>query len=82
MTEHKTVGLGQPRSGARLILAALFGLTFLAALLPPVYIEMTKLHDVVIGLPVSVWYLFLVSGAAVALCAVLYAYESARGELD
>ena len=82
MSEHKVVDPGQPRSKMRPLFGALFGATYLAALLPPVYIGATRRHDVVIGLPLSVWYMFLVAGAAVTLCAVLYAFESAREELD
>ena len=82
MSEHTTVGSGQRRPGVRSTLGVLFGVTFLGALLPPVYIGATKLHDVLFGVPLSIWYLFLIAGAAVALCVVLYFYESSREELD
>lgn len=82
MSENPIPARGRPRSPVHLLFGALFGAVYLIALAPPVYIGVTKIHDVVLGLPLSVWYLFLVSGIAVALCAGLYAYESARGELD
>ena len=70
------------RQPVRLLFGGLFVAVYLAALLPPIYVGMTKLHDVVLGLPISVWYMFLVSLSGVVLCGVLYAYELAREELD
>lgn len=60
----------------------LFTATYLVALLPPVYIGMTRLHNAIFGLPVSVWYMFLVCAFAVVLCGLLYAHERGREELD
>lgn len=82
MSETRRVNDDASSSGARRVFGVLFAAAYLLALLPPVYIGMTKLHDVVLGLPISVWYLFLVCLFALGLCAVLYVYESARGELD
>lgn len=82
MSENRPIIVVPPRSRARWVFGALFAAAYLVALLPPIYIGATKVHDVILGLPVSVWYMFGICGFAVGLCAVLYSYEFAREELD
>lgn len=83
MLDKRPASVDSPRSQpARLIFGALFIAAYVVALLPPIYIGMTKHHDVILGLPISVWYMFLVCVFAVGLCCVLYQYELAREELD
>lgn len=55
---------------------------YVIALLPPIYISVSAVHDVVAGLPISVWYMFGVCIFAVLTCFALYIYESVRKELD
>ncbi|WP_416429785.1 hypothetical protein [Paenarthrobacter nicotinovorans] len=66
----------------KVVFGLLFVAAFVMALTPPIYIAFTAVHDVVAGLPVSVWYMFGVCIFAVLTCCTLYIYESVRKELD
>ncbi|CAM5718783.1 MULTISPECIES: hypothetical protein [Streptomyces] len=82
MSESAGISVDASGSGVRRVFGVFFVVAYLLALLPPIYIGMTKLHDVVLGLPISVWYPLLDCLFALGLCIVLYVYESAREELD
>lgn len=61
---------------------ALFALVNAIALLPPVYIALSHQHGLVMGVPISVWYLILVSAAAIAATTGLWVSECRRGVVD
>jgi hypothetical protein len=71
-----------PSTRATAAFAALFALIYAIALLLPVYLALTPDHGVVAALPVSVWYLLLVSAAAIVVTTGLWVAERRRGELD
>ncbi|MCJ0948272.1 MULTISPECIES: hypothetical protein [Rhodococcus] len=52
------------------------------ALWPPLYIAMSHQHGLVIGVPISVWYLILVSAAAIAAVTGLWVTECRQGAVD
>lgn len=64
------------------VFGVLIATAYAMALLPPIYISISANHDVVVGLPVSVWYMFGVCIFAVLTCCALYIFESVRKELD
>jgi len=64
------------------VFGGLIVVAYVIALAPPIYISLSAVHDVVAGLPVSVWYMFGVCIFAVLTCSALYIYESVRKELD
>jgi hypothetical protein len=64
------------------VFGVLIVMAYVIALAPPIYISLSAVHDVVAGLPVSVWYMFGVCVFAVLTCSALYIYESVRKELD
>ncbi|WP_416416276.1 hypothetical protein [Paenarthrobacter aromaticivorans] len=66
----------------RVVFGVLIVAAYVMALMPPIYIAFSAVHDVVAGLPVSVWYMFGVCIFAVLTCCALYIYESVRKELD
>lgn len=66
----------------RVVFGVLILTAYVIALMPPIYISLSAVHDVVAGLPVSVWYMFGVCIFAVLTCCALYIYESVRKELD
>jgi hypothetical protein len=54
------------RSSPGVILGeALFGSVYALALLPPVYITLSRQHALIAAVPASVWYLILVSAAGI-----------------
>lgn len=61
---------------------ALFVLINTIALFPPLYIALSRQHDLVFGVPISVWYLVLVSAAAIAATTGLWVSECRRGVVD
>lgn len=77
----RTYMLGQslPENSAFI---ALFALVNAIALLPPVYIALSNQHGLILGLPISVWYLVLVSAAAIAATTGLWVSECRRGVVD
>lgn len=71
-----------PTTRATAAFAALFALIYAIALVPPVYLALTREHGLIAAVPVSVWYLLLVSAAAIAVTTGLWVAERRRGELD
>lgn len=61
---------------------AVFVLINATALSPPIYIALSRQHALVFGLPISVWYLVLVSAAAIAATTGLWVSECRRGGAD
>lgn len=64
------------------VFIALFAMVNAIALLPPVYIPLSRQHSLVFGVPMSVWYLILVSAAAIAATTGLWVSECRRGVVD
>ncbi|SFO87142.1 hypothetical protein K8Z49_16055 [Actinomadura madurae] len=73
---------GTGGSHKNMVFGVLFGIGLVVALLPPIYIWAGEQHSNLLGLPLSVLYMFGVSGYVTAVCAALYVVELARGELD
>ncbi|MFC5675906.1 hypothetical protein [Aeromicrobium endophyticum] len=71
-----------PTTRAAAPFVALFALIYAIALLPPVYVGLTRQHGLIAAVPVSVWYLLIVSAAAIAATTGLWVAERRRGELD
>jgi len=71
---------GGIRFGA--LFAALFVLVYAVALLPPVYISLSRQHALIAAVPASIWYLILTSAAPIAVTYGLWLVESRRGALD
>ena len=67
---------------ANSVFIALFALVNAIALLPPVYIAMSHQHGLVIGVPISVWYMIFVSAAAIAAVTGLWVTECRQGAVD
>ena len=67
---------------ANSVFIALFALVNAIALLPPVYIAMSHQHGLVIGVPISVWYMIFVSAAAIAAVTGLWGTECRQGAVD
>lgn len=73
---------GNTRSAHGLRFAILFALIYAVALLPPVYIALSKQHALVAAIPGVMWYLLLVSAAGILAACALWATESRQGALD
>ncbi|GAA1618798.1 hypothetical protein GCM10009789_85760 [Kribbella sancticallisti] len=67
------------RSSAHGVFGALFALVCAIALLPPAYIAFSRQHGLIAAVPASIWYLLLVSAAAIA---VTFGLERRKGALD
>lgn len=67
---------------ANSVFIALFALVNAIALLPPVYIALSHQHGLVVGVPISVWYLVLVSAAAIVAVTGLWVTECRQGAVD
>ena len=64
------------------LFAVLFTLVYAVALLPPVYITLSRQHALIAAVPASIWYLILASAAPIAVTYGLWLVGSRRGALD
>ena len=78
----KRTGLFRRSPARNIAFGALFALINMIALWPPLYIAMSHQHGLVIGVPMSVWYLILVSAAAIAAVTGLWVTECRQGAVD
>jgi hypothetical protein len=72
-----------PPTTRRVVAASVvFAAIYAIALLPPVYIFFSRQHGLIAAVPVSVWYLVLVSAVAIVATTALWVSERRHGELD
>ncbi|GHF83554.1 high-affinity Fe2+/Pb2+ permease [Amycolatopsis bartoniae] len=72
----------EQRRPGTVLFGALFALVYAVALAPPVYITLSRQHGMLLSIPASVWYMLLVSAAAIAVTYGLWLLERRRGVLD
>lgn len=70
------------KNTAQRVLGILFALVYAVALVPTVYIGATQNHEPIAGIPVSIWYMLLVSAAAIALTYALWVVERRQKAMD
>ncbi|SCL25053.1 hypothetical protein GA0074694_4114 [Micromonospora inyonensis] len=77
---------GRPQSTltarARYAFGVLFAAVYLVALAPPIYIALSGQHAIVAMVPVSVWYMLLISAAPIAVTYGLWVTERRYGGMD
>jgi hypothetical protein len=82
VTVHKQPEKQDQRPAGRPSFGVLFGAVYVLALLPPVYIALTRQHGLLAAVPVSIWYLVLISAAAIAVTYALWVVERRNGAVD